>query len=71
MPERKSNSSPSRRQGSKRLKEIRQFLKMEPEEMDFSNDEFVQKILAPFADFPVEVTRRWAEEWREEHRRNK
>ncbi len=39
--------------------------------MDFSNDEFVQKILAPFADFPVEVTRRWAEEWREEHRRNK
>ncbi len=54
-----------------RLKEIRQFLLKEPEEVDFSGDEFIQKLLSPFADFPVEVTRRWAEEWREEHRRSK
>ncbi|MCS3918106.1 hypothetical protein Q2T83_16475 [Fervidibacter sacchari] len=51
--------------------EMRQFLLREPEEIDFSNDAFIQKLLAPFADFPVEVTRRWAEEWREEHRRSR
>jgi len=51
--------------------EMRQFLLREPGEMDFSNDAFIQKLLAPFADFPVEVTRRWAEEWREEHRRSR
>ncbi|MFA0751818.1 MAG: hypothetical protein SLRJCFUN_002221 [Candidatus Fervidibacter sp.] len=54
-----------------RLKEIRQFLLKEPEEVDLSNDEFIQKLLSPFADFPIEVTRRWAEEWREEHRRGR
>jgi hypothetical protein len=41
---------------------MRQFLLREPEEIDFSNDAFIQKLLAPFTDFPVEVTRRWAEE---------
>ncbi|MCS7265867.1 MAG: hypothetical protein NZ805_13665 [Armatimonadetes bacterium] len=71
MLERKPKSSQNKRRTSKRLEEIRRFLKKEPEEMDFSQDEFIQKILAPFADFPVEVTRRWAEEWREEHRHSR
>ncbi len=69
MLKRKSQKSRNKRRELKRLEERRRFLKVEPDEMDFSDDEFVRKILAPFADFPEEVTRRWAKEWREEHRR--
>jgi|FaiFalFF_MnMetaG_3_1042247.scaffolds.fasta_scaffold62011_1 hypothetical protein len=71
MSRRRLKTVNERRRKFRASEEMRQFLLREPEEIDFSNDAFIQKLLAPFADFPVEVTRRWAEEWREEHRRSK
>lgn len=71
MSRRRLKTVNERRRKFRASEEMKQFLLREPEEIDFSNDAFIQKLLAPFADFPVEVTRRWAEEWREEHRRSK
>ena len=71
MSRRRIKTVNERRRKFRASEEMRQFLLREPEEIDFSNDAFIQKLLAPFADFPVEVTRRWAEEWREEHRRSR
>jgi hypothetical protein len=71
MSQRRIKTVNERRRKFRASEEMRQFLLREPEEIDFSNDAFIQKLLAPFADFPVEVTRRWAEEWREEHRRSR
>jgi len=71
MSRRRLKTVNERRRKFRASEEMRQFLLREPEEIDFSNDAFIQKLLAPFADFPVEVTRRWAEEWREELRRSK
>jgi hypothetical protein len=62
MSRRRLKTVNERRRKFRASEEMRQFLLREPEEIDFSNDAFIQKLLAPFADFPVEVTRRWAEE---------
>jgi len=71
MSEQKIKSANEGRRKLRVREEIRQFLLREPEEIEFSNDAFIQKLLAPFADFPVDVTRKWAEDWWEEHRRSK
>jgi hypothetical protein len=33
-------------------------------------DEWMRKVLEPFRFWPLEVRKRWAEEWREEHRQS-
>jgi hypothetical protein len=47
---------------------------MKSEEIDrttFEDDETISRILKLMEGIPLELRRRWAEEWREEHRQSK
>jgi hypothetical protein len=47
---------------------------MKSEEIDratFEDDETISRILKLMEGIPLELRLRWAEEWREEHRRSK
>lgn len=48
MPKRKSSSFTGRRRKPKVTEEMRRFLMMEPEEMDFSDDPLIRKIEEAF-----------------------
>lgn len=72
MPKSKSRKKTNRRR--KLTEKQRQLLLMTPEEIeqaDFSDDLLIRKIEELLKDFPLEVRRQWAEEWREEHRRSR
>jgi len=62
--------------GTLRLKrrlsdEALRLLLAESDEFDFSDDPLVRKLNEAFEGWSLEERRRWAEEWREEHRRGK
>lgn len=68
---RKVNNRGKRR---KLTEEQRRLLLMTPEEIersDFSDDPLIRKIEELLKDFPLEVRRQWAEDWRKEHERGR
>jgi len=70
MPKRKVGKGNNQSKQRKLTEEQIRLLTSDPNE-PVEEDEWLRKILEPFRFWPLEVRRRWAEEWREEHRRSK
>jgi hypothetical protein len=71
MPKSKTRKKTNRRR--KLAEKQRRLLLMTPEEIeraDFSDDEVLKRIRELMEGIPLELRRKWAEEWREEHRRD-
>lgn len=74
MPKSKVRKGTNRSPQRKLTKEQSRLLLMEPEEIEgatFEDDETISRILKLTEGIPLELRRRWAEEWREEHRQSK
>jgi hypothetical protein len=62
---------PSSSDFCKFAEKVKALLLSDPDEADFSDDPLVRKIEEAFEGWTLEERRRWAEEWREKHRRSK
>ncbi|MCX7969550.1 MAG: hypothetical protein N3B10_13840 [Armatimonadetes bacterium] len=71
MPKRKSAISKVSKPKLQLSEEVIRLLTMEGDEFDFSDDPLVRKLEEAFEGWSLEERRRWAEEWREEHRKSK
>lgn len=69
MPRNKSKKSSNRKKRARLTEEQVRLLLSDPNE-PIEESEWLRKILEPFRFWPLEVRKRWAEEWREEHRRD-
>ncbi len=71
MPKGRSRKGTNRDRRLKLTEEQRRLLMADPEELEFSQDAFFQQLWAPFEGWSLKELRRWAEEWRAEHRHSK
>lgn len=71
MPNRKTERTVSSKRKPRLTEEALRLLMAEDDEIDFSNDPLVRKLEEAFEGWSLEERRRWAEEWREEHRKSK
>jgi len=71
MPKRKTARAVSSKRKPRLTEEALRLLLAEDDEIDFSDDLLVRKLEEAFDGWSLEERRRWAEEWREEHRESK
>jgi len=69
MPKNRSRKRHNRDKRPKLTEEQIRLLMGDPDE-PIEEDEWMRKVLEPFRFWPLEVRKRWAEEWREEHRQS-
>ena len=68
------SKSDIRKRRIKLTEEQRRLLLMEPEEIErasWEDNELIRRIRELMEGIPLDLRRRWAEEWREEHKRSK
>lgn len=70
MPKKRMTRNVGQKRSAQLTDKQQRLLLADPDEL-IEEDEWLREILEPFRCFSQELWERWAEEWREEHRRSR